>query len=42
MLLAAVHVRFFKSFNYDYLRKSDTRITELPWERTAEAISTHM
>jgi hypothetical protein len=31
-----VNVRFFKSFNYDYLRKSDTRITELPWERTAE------
>lgn len=34
--LSAVHVRFFRSFNFDYLRKTDTRIKVLPWETTPE------
>lgn len=39
MLLAALHVRFFKSFNFDYLRKSDSRIVEEnPWEKTPEGL----
>ena len=33
MLLRSVFVRFYKSFNYDYLRKYDPSVTEkLPWE----------
>lgn len=34
MLLRAVYVRFYKSFNFDYLRKYDPKLeTEHPWER---------
>jgi hypothetical protein len=32
MLLKTVFVRFYKSFNYDYLRKFNTGATEFPWE----------
>jgi hypothetical protein len=33
MLLRAVHIRFYKSFNFDYLRKYDRKIeTEHAWE----------
>jgi hypothetical protein len=33
MLLRAVYIRFYKSFNYDYLRKYDRkRVMEYPWE----------
>ena len=28
MLLRSVLVRFYKSFNYDYLRKSDKSVSE--------------
>lgn len=34
MLLSAVYIRFYKSFNFDYLRKYDRkRVTEYPWEQ---------
>lgn len=34
MLLTAVYVRFYKSFNFDYLRKYDRkRVAEHPWEQ---------
>ena len=33
MFLKSVLVRFYKSFNYDYLRKSDSKVeAPLPWE----------
>lgn len=33
MLLSAVHIRFYRSFNFDYLRKYDrARTTQDPWE----------
>ena len=33
MLLRSVLVRFYRSFNYDYLRKSDTSVSQKrPWE----------
>ncbi len=33
MLLRSMFVRFYKSFNYDYLRKSDNSVSEQrPWE----------
>ena len=33
MFLKSVFVRFYKSFNYDYLRKFDSKVkTHLPWE----------
>lgn len=34
MLIEAVYARFFRSLNYDYLRKSDPRYTPDPWDRT--------
>ncbi len=32
MRIANVYVRFFRSFNYDYLRKAHPDATSLPWE----------
>ena len=33
MFLKSVLIRFYKSFNYDYLRKSDSKVkAPLPWE----------
>lgn len=32
MLIKTLYVRFYKSFNYDYLRKSDTRAVADPWD----------
>jgi hypothetical protein len=33
MLLRAVYIRFYKSFNFDYLRKYDRKLeTERAWE----------
>lgn len=32
MKLTDLHVRFYKTFNYDYLRKFDRRVAPLPWE----------
>lgn len=36
MLLQDVYVRFYKSFNFDYLRKSHPDAKALPWELTKE------
>jgi hypothetical protein len=33
MKLATLHVRFYKAFNFDYLRKFDGKSEALPWER---------
>jgi len=39
MLLRAVYIRFYKSFNFDYLRKHDRKATtEYPWERADELL----
>ena len=32
MRLTELHVRFYKAFNFDYLRKYDRRTVHLPWE----------
>lgn len=32
MLLKKVFIRFYKSFNDDFLRKNDSRVTRQPWE----------
>lgn len=37
MYLKAVLVRFFKSFNFDYLRKNHPTAIALPWEHIGEA-----
>jgi predicted ATPase len=37
MYLSAVHLRFYKSFNFDYLRKHDTEALPKPWEKIGEA-----
>ncbi|MHC2065895.1 AAA family ATPase [Bremerella sp. T1] len=37
MYLKAVLVRFFKSFNFDYLRKNHPGAKALPWENVGEA-----
>ncbi len=37
MYLKAVLVRFFKSFNFDYLRKSHPEAKALPWEHINDA-----
>ena len=37
MLLKTVFVRFYKSFNYDYLRKHHNSAHKLPWESLGEA-----
>ncbi len=37
MYLKAVLVRFFKSFNFDYLRKNHPTAKALPWEHIGEA-----
>lgn len=37
MHLSAVHLRFYKSFNYDYLRKNDPQALPKPWEKIGEA-----
>lgn len=37
MYLKAVLVRFFKSFNFDYLRKNHSEAKPLPWENIGEA-----
>jgi len=34
MLIESIYVRFFRSLNYDYLRKSDPRYKPDPWDRT--------
>lgn len=36
MLVRDVYVRFYKSFNFDYLRKSHPEAEPLPWEMTRE------
>lgn len=36
MQLEAVYVRFFRSLNYDYLRKSDPGYEPAPWDRTPD------
>jgi hypothetical protein len=36
MLLRDVYIRFYKSFNFDYLRKSHPKAEPLPWEVTEE------
>lgn len=36
MRLRDVYVRFYKSFNFDYLRKSHPGATPFPWEQTEE------
>jgi hypothetical protein len=33
MILREVYARFYKSFNYDFLRKNHESSKELPWER---------
>jgi len=39
MRLSKLYIRFFKSFNYDYLRKvTATDPTRLPWDTTAEGL----
>lgn len=38
MLLETLYVRFFRSFNYDYLRKSDYRSEPKPWDYMKEMI----
>lgn len=37
MRIKTVYVRFFKSFNYDYLRKSDPRSEPEPWDVVDDA-----
>lgn len=37
MYLKMLYVRFFKSFNFDYLRKNHPEAKPLPWERIDEA-----
>jgi predicted ATPase len=37
MHLTAVHLRFYKSFNFDYIRKHDTEALAKPWEKIGEA-----
>ncbi|WP_063008142.1 ATP-dependent nuclease [Nocardia kruczakiae] len=32
MRIKTLYIRFYKSFNYDYLRKSDTRAAPDPWD----------
>ena len=32
MLLKTIFVRFYKSFNYDYLRKNNPKVNQKPWE----------
>lgn len=36
MLIKTLYVRFYKSFNYDYLRKSDPNAVPDPWDRLDE------
>lgn len=36
MLLKTIYVRFYKSFNFDYLRKSHPKSEPQPWEQTAK------
>jgi predicted ATPase len=36
VLIKTLYVRFYKSFNYDYLRKSDTRAVPDPWDLLRE------
>lgn len=38
MRLRDVYVRFYKSFNFDYLRKSHPDAEALPWEQTQEGL----
>ena len=43
MLLRSVLVRFYKSFNYDYLRKSDSAVSQKqPWEYYEEKWFPHV
>ncbi|HEX7308497.1 AAA family ATPase [Lentzea sp.] len=32
MHISAVYIRFFRSFNYDYLRKTKQGFTPAPWD----------
>lgn len=36
MILASVFVRFYKSFNFDYLRKFNPNVIPRPWENVGE------
>ena len=36
MILANVYVRFYKSFNFDYLRKFNPNVIPRPWENVGE------
>ena len=42
MKLKSVYVRFFKSFNYDYLRKIDPNAKRKPWELIDEQFYPHV
>ena len=37
MYLKTVFIRFYKSFNDDFLRKNDDRVTPKPWEKIDDA-----
>ena len=37
MRLSKVYVRFFRSFNYDFVRKADPKATPETWEMLGEA-----
>ena len=38
MLISAVYVRFYKSFNFDYLRKSHPEAEPDEWEMTRNSL----
>jgi predicted ATP-dependent endonuclease of OLD family len=38
MRVSCIYVRFFKAFNYDYLRKANRGAEAEPWERTADGL----
>jgi predicted ATPase len=38
MLIADVYIRFYRSFNFDYLRKSDERSVHKPWDVTEDGL----
>ncbi len=40
--LSTLHVRFYKAFNYDYLRRNDDRVTPKPWEMTGDLWYPHV